>query len=199
MEKSEEVAKNLISREGKVKGEVIRTNIEYLRRKRGDGAVERVQRRMKELGSTLDFNNIKPFHWYSEGENSLIVVVAKEVLNWSDNDVYEMGYSTLKLSFIMKMILQYFVSAERVFKNANKYWRKHFDVGSIELVEFSKKEKYASIRIKDFYMHRLNCVYQKGFFQALCELVIKSKEVNVEEVRCIHRGDSFHEYKITWI
>lgn len=198
MEKLEEVAKILISRPGKVKGEVVRTNIEYIKSKVGEEGVRKIESRMRELGSTLFFSEIKPFQWYNDGENSLIVLVTQEIFGWTEDDVYEMGRSTVKMSFIVRMILQYFVSMERVLKEVGRYWDKHLDVGRIEVVDFNKEEKYAILQIKDFQTHPINCIYQKGYFKGIADLIIKSKEVDVEETKCINRGDDYHEYLIKW-
>ncbi len=191
-------AKHLLSLPGNVKGEVIITNLRYIRSQEGLQGMEKLQDKMYELGADINFEDIKPFKWYSEGFNSLVVVAAKEIFGWTDDDIFEMGHSTLKLSFLAKLIMQYFVSVRRVFDNASKYWEKHFDIGKIELVEFDEGKGRAVLRIKEFVMHPVNCTYQRGYFKSITELLVKTKEVRVEETKCVHNGDDYHEFLISW-
>jgi hypothetical protein len=193
----QETADRLKNFPGKVKGEVFRTHADYIRQKEGEDGVRRVEEKMAELGTPILFEEINPFEWISEGMSSLTIVVTKEVFNWTEDDVFEMGRFAPKFSFIIKVMIQYLVSIESLLKNATKYWNKHFDFGSAE-VESDTENKKAIVREKGFNTHPLVCLYHAGYFKGLCEFAIKSKNITVTETACTHKGAEYNEFVITW-
>ncbi len=194
----EEIAEKLLSFEGKVKGEAFRTHKQYIEKKEGEEAVKKVEEKMAQLGAPIEFEKIKPLRWYDEGKSSLVVVVAKEIFNWSKDDIYEMGRFSSKSSFIVKVLMRYFVSLDKVLKEAPKYWRKYCDFGEVEVVELNKKRKYIMLRIRETDLHPLVCLFYAGYFHGFAEMNIKSEEIKVEEIKCRSKGDPYHEYLITW-
>jgi hypothetical protein len=197
-ETAEELVKKIKNNSGKVKAEVIRIEKEYILQKEGEEGLLKVKERMKELGVEMDFQKLDSLTWEKEWKNSLMVVVAKEVFNWTEDDVFEMGRYSPRASFFIKSIIQYLVSIEMVFNNMGKYWDKHHDFGALDAIEISQEKKHLIMRKKGFFTHPLMCIYHAGYFKGVAEFVIKSKNVNIEEVKCVHKGDDYDEYKITW-
>ncbi len=198
----EENIENFIEKEKnstrKVKAEVIRVEKDYILSKEGKEGFEKVKRRMKELGVDLDFEKLNSVTWEKEWKNSAFIAICKEVFNWSDEDIFEMGRNSPRASFFIKTMIQYFVSVDAVFDSMGEYWRKHHDFGELEPVELNKEEKYIIARKKFFQTHPVMCSYHAGYFKGVLEFVIKSKEISVKEVKCMHKGDPYHEYLITW-
>ncbi len=183
--------------EGNVKGEVFRTYSEYIKQKEGEDGPRKVEERMKELGVPIKFDGIKSFEWISEGMSSLTIVVAKDIFNWSEDDVFEMGRFAPKVSFIIKMMIQYITSVDAVLENAENYWKKHFDFGSLE-AEHKKENNQIFIREKGYKTHPLMCLYHAGYYLAICELSIKGENIKIKETACAHTGKDYHEYLVTW-
>jgi predicted hydrocarbon binding protein len=194
----EETAEELKKIKGNVKAEVIFVQRDYILYKEGEKGLERLMEKMKELGAEIFFEKIKPSSWEREWKNSLMTIVAKEVFNWTEDDIFEMGRYSPRASFFIKMMMQYVVSLDILFNNADKYWKKQEDFGEIEPVELNKEEKYAVVRIKNFHTHPLLCIYHAGYFKGAIEFVTKSKEVTVEETECTHKGGRYHEFLIKW-
>jgi hypothetical protein len=194
----QEAAERLKDFPGNVKGEVFRVHAEYIKYKEGEEGVRRVEEKMAELGAPIKFSEIKPFDWVNEGFSSLSLVTAKEIFNWSDEDIFEMGRFAPKFSFIIKIMIQYLVSVEVLLKNAEKYWSKHFDFGSIE-TDFVVGEKRAVVRERNpAPIHPVTCTYHRGYFTGLCDFAVKGGAVTVKETSCVHKGDEYHEFLITW-
>ncbi len=183
---------------GNVKGEVFRTHAEYIKYKEGEDGVKKIEDRMKELGAEINFDKIKPFEWISEGMSSLTIIVAKDLFNWTDEEVFEMGRFAPRASFIIKVLLQYMVSIDYVFNNAEKYWQKHYDFGGIEKTEYNREERKIVIREIGFKTHPTVCVYHAGYFKGLSDFAIKSENVTVEETACVHNGADYNEFTIRW-
>ncbi len=194
----QEIAKELLAHPGKVKGEVFRTHAEYIRLREGEEGLKRLEEKMAELGAPINFKETKPFEWVREGVSSLSIVTAKEIFNWTDKDVFEMGRYAPKASFIIKVLIRYFVSTKKIFEEASKYWDKHFNFGSLEPVEYNEEEGKLRLRVKGFKTHPTVCIFHAGYFKGVTEFTVKTKNIDVEEVKCAHRGDDYHEFLITW-
>ncbi len=200
-ESLQETAKMLTSLEGNVKGELFRNHAEYIKHREGEEAVKKVEKRMAELGAPVVFDEIKSYQWTKEGLSALVLLVAKDIFNWKDEDIYEMGRFAPKVSFIISVLVQYFVSTERVFNRMPEYWRKHFDFGELESFDFEDKDGVGKgfVRVKDYNVHPVTCLYHSGYFKGSAEFTMKKgKEIDVEEVKCVHRGDPYHEHIIYW-
>jgi len=189
-------ADKLMEKGGHVKGEVIRIYGEIIKEKEGEEGVKKIEEKLEELGYPMEFSKIKPLEWKRDGLNVLILLLGKEIFNWTDEDIFSIGEAAPKRSFIIKVLVRYFISPLKLFQNSPKYWRRHYDFGRLEPVEF--KEKEATIRINDYEVHPIMCLYFKGYFTSLCKFLISKGEIKIEEVKCVYRGDDCHEYKINW-
>ena len=195
-----QIADDLMQKKGNVKGEVIRANFVYIKEKKGEDGLKSLEGKLNELGIPIKHGDIKPFNWYSEALSALIVIVAKEVFSWTEADIFDMGNQAPKYSFIlMKILLKYFVSTVKVFELAPYYWKRHFDTGEIERVEFNEKEKYVIFRVKGHNFHPLVCIYEAGYYLRIAQFSTRSKDVHIEETKCAFADNPYHEYKITWV
>ncbi len=194
-EVAEELKEN---NKGMVKGEVIRVEKDYIVYKKGEVGLSEVKDKLSELGVEIDFEKIKSASWEEEWKNSLFVLVCKEVFDWTEEDIFEMGRFSPRASFFIKTIVQHLRSLDVVFNNAGKYWDKHHDFGELEAVEINHEEKYLILRKKGFYTHPVMCVYHAGYFLGIAEFVLGKGSAKIEETKCMHKGDPYHEYKIIW-
>jgi hypothetical protein len=196
-ENIQETADKLKKYKGKTRGSVFRTDVEYIKLKEGEEGIKKLQERMEELGVSVDLNKIEPYEWVSEGISALTVVVAKDIFDWTEEDVFEMGKTTTKISFLVKMIVRYLFSIESLIADVNSHWLKHYDFGSLK-AEFKKKENKIIIKEEGYDVHPLLCVYHAGYYVGLTELFLKNKKVSVKETLCIHKGSSYNEYVLSW-
>ncbi len=194
----QKIAAELKNFKGNVKGEVFRTHADYIRSKEGEDGVRKVEEKMKELGVPVNFSEIKSFEWENEGKSVLVIITAKEVFNWTEEDIFEMGRFAPRFSFVLKLLAQYLASIETLFKNAEKYWYKNYDFGKLENVSYNEERKEIIIREREIKTHPLACIYHAGYFKGLCEFAVKSKNITVEETECMHKGKDYHEFIIKW-
>jgi hypothetical protein len=191
-------AERLMKIEGNIKGAALKTHALYIRKRIGKKGVKLIEEKLKELGYPFEFEKIKPFDWYPEGLNVLILLVIKELFNFTDKDIFEMGNNTPKTSFLAKLFMKYFVSMDKILEEAPHYWRKYFDFGELEIKEYNKKEKYVVFRVKDYKFHPLKCIFHAGYFLRVAQFVLESKKISIKERKCFFKGDPFHEYEIKW-
>jgi predicted hydrocarbon binding protein len=195
---TKEEADKLMKIPGNVKGAVILADLEYIKRKGGEEAIEKIEKRLKELGYPFSLERIKPMNFYPEALSVLVILLAKEVLNLDKEGIFEMGKAAPKLSLFIKLLTRFFISIKRCLEEAPRYWQRHFDFGSLEAKEFNEKEQYAIIRIKGYKFHPLMCYYHKGYFLEIAQLALGKRLVKIEETKCVFKGDPYHEYRITW-
>jgi hypothetical protein len=188
---------------GKARGEVILNRIDYIKNKEGEEAGKKVQDKLAELGHPLDFGSISSLGWYSEAESILIIIVAKDLFGWDDQVIYDMGNHSPKISFIVKLMMN-FVSLEYSFHAAPKSWRKHHTAGDLESTEYNEAGKTIYLRLHNFKFHPIYCIYLCGYFAEIARLAIykgrkgDASAIKVLETKCVFRGDEYDEYKVTW-
>jgi len=193
-----EEAARLMQIQGNVRGEVFRANAAYIRYREGEEAIILLEEKLTELGFPLKFKGFKSLKWYPEALSVLVILVAKDIFVWKEDDIFEMGNSAPKYSFIVQLLMRHFLSARKCFEECPQYWKAHFDFGELETFEFNEKEKYLIIRVKGYDFHPIMCIYHSGYFLRIAQFVIKSKKINIKETKCIYKGDSYHEYLIKW-
>ncbi len=198
MKTLKETADELRVLPGKVRAEVIKISADYIKQKEGEDGLKKLEEKMKELGAFVDFKRLGSLTWEEDWKFSLMLATCKETFNWEEDDIFEMGRYSPRASFFIKSIMQYIVSIDTVFKKVDYYWRRHHDFAELEPVEINKKEKYVIVRLKGFHRHPLMCTYHAGYFKGVVEFSVKASEINIKETKCIHRGDEYDEYKISW-
>jgi len=196
---SKEKAKKIIGIEGNVRGEGILTDIEYVRKRKGEGGVRKVEERLAELGYPIKFKEIQSLDWYPQGLDILKILVMKEVFNWTDKDIFEMATLAPQISFLVRMLIKYFISPKKSFEQSPNYWRQHFDTGELEAHKSSEQKKYFVFRVKNYKTHPIMCVILAGYFLQMSKYVLKSKEVTIKETKCIFKGDHYDEFIVNWV
>jgi len=192
------MADKLMAVPGNVRGAVILATLEYLRRKEGEQAIDKIKKRLKQLGYPFLLGEIKAMEWYPEALSVLIILLCREIFGWTQKEVFQLGKAAPKLSFLFKALIKYFIVPKQYFKEAPNYWKEHFDFGKLVPVEFDGAKKKAVIRIEGYEFHPIICAYHRGYLLQFCQLILGKKNVKVKERKCQFKGDSCHEYEIYW-
>lgn len=195
MIKKEEL-ENLLKLKGEVKGVFLQTDKRYILEKFGEEGLIKIENKAKELGIDLDYRGASAMEWYPVGLRPISLLLIKEVFGYNDKEIREMGRMAAKFSFIVKLFISFF-STRKLFERAPDYYKMQYRVGRLEAIYFDESGKKAILRLKDFKIHPLVCLYLEGYFQGIAEFALKEK-VNVEETKCVFRGDNFNEYLIKW-
>jgi len=195
---TKEKAKKIMEIKGNIRGEGILTDIEYVREQKGEEGIKKVEIKMAELGYPLKLKEIQSLDWYPQGLDILKILVIKEVFNWTNKDIFDMAVFAPQVSFLVRMLIKYFLSAKKSFEQSPNYWKQHFDFGELEAHEFNEKEKYLVFRIKNYKTHPIMCVILAGYFLQMSKYVLSSKEVTIKETKCMFKGNPYHEYAVKW-
>ena len=195
----EEIEK-LMNIKGQTRGVVLRTDMEFVLKEKGEEGLKKVEDNLKEIGHPIKYREIKSMEFYPVGLRALSLLVIKESLDFNDEKIKEMGWMATKTSLIIKLFVRYFLSIERVFfKEAPKIWRKHWTVGELIPVELNEEKKHAVLRLKNFNLHPLYCsAYLSGYFAGILQMLVKSSKIDCQEIKCALKGDEYHEYLLKW-
>jgi len=189
---------NLIKKPGQARGVVFVTDAKYILNRKGEDGLRLVEERTKEWGHFIDYRNIRNMEWYPIGLRALSLLAVKEVFNWTDKHIEDMGYSAPSYSFIVKLLMKYFLTLKQTYEKSPAYWVKHYNVGRLKAPEYNEEGKYCVLQLRDFKIHPILCSYYKGYFRKIAELGARQKIISCEEVKCAFKGDGYDEYVIRW-
>ncbi len=190
--------KELLQKNGNIKGETFNFILQYLQKKEGDDALIKLKNRLEELEVPIDIEKIKSFSLIKDSILAAIMIVIKDIFNWTDEEIYEMGKAEPKNSLLVRLSMKYLVSVEKTFERSPDFWRKFYDFGHLEAVEFNDQEKYFILRIHKYDTDPIMCNYLAGFMHTMVSFSMKEGSASIEETKCIYKGDDYHEYTIKW-
>ena len=190
-------ADKLMEMEGKARGVEAKEDFEFVLQEKGEKGLKKVENRMAELGFPLKYKELKVMLWHPIGLGVLLRFVIKEVFNFNEEDIYKWGRANVTSSIFAKIFMKYFGSLDLIAKQVPVMWRRYHTLGNLEMPEFSKKSKYAILRLKNFKGNPIHCIILNGYFSKISEMVVRFP-VKCKETKCVLRGDEYHEYSLTW-
>jgi len=192
---STEKFQELMDLEGETRGVGFKTEAQFIEEKQGKEAREKFEKAMADLG--LPYSDIKALNFYPLGWLGVALVVMSNLFGFKEEDFEEMGRFEAKSSLVIKLFMKYFVSLERVKKEAGRMWREYYTVGTLEVPELDQEKKHIMIQVKDFKLHPFLCHVLQGYFVSIVKMIVNS-EVESTEQECVHQGDRLHLFLIKW-
>lgn len=196
---NKEIIDKLMEIKGEARGVVLKTDEEYILKEKGKKGLEELEKRLEELGHPIKYDQIKTMDFYPVGLRILSLLAIKEVFNFSDEEIRKMGTFATKMSLIIRLFTKYFLSIRRVvMKESPKMWSKHWTIGKLVPVKLDEKQKYAVIRVEEFDLHPLYCIYLEGYFAGIVQMLAKASKIDSRETKCSFKGDPYHEFTVKW-
>jgi hypothetical protein len=198
-ELTKETVKELMEIKGEVKGVTLKTDADHVLKEKGEEGLKRLEIELESLGCQIKYREIKTMAFYPVGLRAISLLAIKKVFNYDDKKIEEMGFLATKRSLIVKLFVKYFLNLQRVFsKEAPRLWKKHYTIGELIPVELNEEKNYAILRLKEFNIHPILCLYLGGYFCGITQMIVKAQQINFKETKCTFRGDDYHEFLITW-
>ncbi len=197
----EKIIKNILDNvKGETRGVVFKTDAEFIKEKMGEEGLEKLQNMANQLNIPIDYNGeANATKWYPLSLRVLSILLIQDVFEWDNEKIIEMGEAAPKYSFIVRTLLRYFISFEKTFSEASKYWKEHYSVGELVVPDPSVvNDNYLVFPLKDFEVHPILCEYYKGYFLSICRMIVKAENMVMKETKCMFKGDEYHEFKVTW-
>ena len=193
---SKEEIHEIMNMDGKVRGVALYTDAEYVRRHEGEEALQRVEEETKEMGYPIDYNEIRAMDWYPLGVRAVSLLAIKKTMNWSDEQIKEMGRAAPKYSIITKLMLRYFINLETLVGKLETYWRKNYNQGSLTGIIGNKS---LSLYLRDFEIPAFVYPYIDGYFSSVLSIVIgKREEIRVEEWKWLPEDEKCLKMTFMW-
>ncbi|MFH1822910.1 MAG: hypothetical protein ABH830_04385 [Patescibacteria group bacterium] len=182
---------------GKERGGDIKYLVNYAEKRWGEDGLKVIYRKLKKTGYKMpDINKIDDMDWVPTSLVNIFFICMIKLYNLQEKDIVEMGEGALSFISLTKFIIKYFSTVEKTFKISARDWRRYYNFGSVEVG--SSKKKSITLILKDFKIHPYTCSYLMGVFLKVVKMASGSKKVKAEEIKCMFRGDPFHEFKFTW-
>lgn len=184
---------------GKERGIDIKYLVNCVKKKEGDSGFKELNDFLKGLGFVLpNLKEINDIAWISESIPHIYLIGAARYFDWSEEDVFKMGRNVLTYSKTVKIFIKYFVSIKQTIVGSTAGWNKFYSKGKLEVVKFDREKKQAILNLRDFDTHPLVCVYLSGAIQGIIEQGSGNNNAKVKEVKCMSKGDSYHEFLLNW-
>jgi len=194
---TKEELEKIMKAKGKVRGDGMRSYADFILKEEGEEGLKRLEEAMAKLGYPIKSRQIKRMGFYPVGLWVLFVLTIKRIFNYDDKKFQEMGIFQLKNSLIIRVFMKYFFSLERAARELPKIWRQYFTIGEFNVVELNQEKRYLTLKLENFRLHSISCQIILGVLVRAGGMITKSKTA-IEETKCIHRGDEYHEFVLKW-
>lgn len=183
---------------GKAKGLTFEPMRKYIEHREGKKGVKKIEETMKKLGYSFSFEDVDEYKWYPEGLSTLIVYLSRAIFEWSDDDIYDMGYSDPSVSPILQVAIK-FVSLESAFKRGPEVWKKHYNFGALIPEKLDKENKMLTVKILDYDQADFMHTYFQGYFARLAEIITGAEVVESKHESCTHPEAGICDaYTVKW-
>lgn len=183
--------------EGLVRGTGLKITADFVLRERGEGGLKLLEEKMAELGYQVNYKEVKLRGFYPLKIDAINFLVASRLFDFDDKKMYEIGKALATTPIVVKLSVKYVVSFNRAVGAVSRLWDQSYPIGSLKIIDVSRKEKYLILRLEDFNILPLYCPLLSGFFVTVLQMVVR-KEATCEETKCSFRGDPYHEFLLKW-
>ena len=192
---NKEAADKLMLIRGETKGVTFQTDAEFVKKNWGQPGLEKLKNELDGLGYPIDYESVKALEWYPMGLRILSLTVIKELIGLDDQGIKSIGNNAPKVSFVIKMIMKFFISIPATFAQAAGIWRKHYSLGSLE-PEVHEDEKYTIFRLRDIEVPPELIRYIEGYLERVGEYLL-GPGVECNEVKDQSKERDY-VLKLTW-
>jgi len=196
---SKKDANRIMKVEDQTRGAILQTLGDYILDKKGPTGLEKVEKRLVDLGYPLELKKISPYKWYEGPIDVLLALVIIEVFDWDESKAFNIGHDSLvDYSSVAKILLSH-VSLEQTIQNAPKVWHFFSHLGQLKFTDYNENKGFAILRLENYAkFHPAEYEYLRGVMAKVLEMITKSKKVNVKQTKCLFWNDLYDEYKFTW-
>lgn len=182
---------------GEVRGVTFKGDADFVAREKGEESLEKIEKAMAEIDIPLKYAEIKPMNFYPLNWRVINLLLIQRIFDFDNKKMEALGRFLPKVSRLLRIFVKYFVSLEKLSKQAIQMWQEHYTIGNLEVAEINEEKSYAVLRLKNFRVHPVYCHIFAGYFSKIIEMTVK-KDCFCEETKCDFRGDEYHEFLIKW-
>jgi len=182
-----------------IRGSAIKSAVDFIFDKKGKEGLKRLKGEMEKLGYQIKFEEISEIRLYPLEMVIAMLTTIKRLFDFNDGDFQEIGRRSVKVSIVVRSLVQFLTpfSFEQIIKKFPEIWKRINPMGKQKVVKFDEGKRYLVLRLEDYRTHPIQCQILIGAFSSLIQIV-SGKETTCEEIKCIYRGDEYHEFILKW-
>lgn len=181
---------------GEVRGLSLTRFFDNLLAEEGKEGLDKLNKALEQLGD-FKSQSIIPTEFYPIRFYAILILVLDRLFGYDGKKFHSIGRRSVGIPVFLRFITKYIVSADRAAKSIESIWKKYYTTGSLKMIEYNKKEGYAIVRLEGIKLPSLHCEYLKGNLSVIGQLAT-GKKISVQETKCIHKGDEYHEFLLKW-
>ncbi len=190
-------AEELMEKEGESRGVTLRTSWTYVKEEYGEEVLSKIEKRMAELGYPVKDEEIKVMDFYPVGMDALALLVIKEELDLSEEEMMKIGMEKVKFSLFFKVMLKHFIRLKVFEREGPKFWRKHYTIGEL-IVKVDEEKKKTVLKVENFKVHPIYCPVLRGYFLRTVQMAVGEKNVKIYEEECVFKGSDCYKFAFSW-
>lgn len=181
---------------GEVRGVVFQTDAECVLEKMGSDGLKKVEESAKKFGYEIPYETARAMKWYPIGLRVISLLLIKDTFNWGDNEIRGMGYTAPKTSFLVKLLMKFFVSPKQFVEKVPTYWFQHWTAGKLEVITFDEENKEALARLEEVEIHPVLLIYLEGYFEKMFGFVENGATTKAK--KSVFNGEPCYEFVSRW-
>lgn len=190
---------NLLKLNGKIRGVVFQTDARYVLEKEGEVGLQELEEKAKRYNLPINYRSAKALEWCPIGLRIVSLLLIKETFGYQDSEIRKMGEMAPKVSFIVKLFFRLFLSPRKLAEECPRYWKEHHTLGELRAVRIDEDRNEIVLRLENYVVHPLFCLYLEGYFETVMCLARESRKAKAKEIACPFKDNlPFHDYLITW-
>lgn len=190
--------KKLKNKEGEARGAIFWTDNDYIKAIAGSEGIKKLEEATALLGWPIDYKNIKEGAWYPVGLRMLSLLACKKAFGWGDKEIFMMGKTAPKLSFLIRTFVKYVYSLSGLIERATSLWGRHYTAGKLSVAKFDEEQKICILRLENFNIHPIfTHTYLRGYLWGLGSLAEKITDVQEQDCKT-KDGLYYSKYIIRW-
>jgi hypothetical protein len=191
-----EAATKIFGKNGKLRGVVLRTDADYVRKHYGEQALACVEIVTTEMGAPIVYDSIKAMAWYPASLRGISLLAIMRVLDFQDEDLRQMGWAAPRNSIITKLMMRYFTSLRMLVDRLPAYWRRNYEVGSLS---GKLSDHSAQLLLEGLEIPPKMFPYIEGYFTSVVSMVIgNDSEIRMTNIERVVGDGACYKLVISW-
>jgi predicted hydrocarbon binding protein len=182
--------------EAKCRGTLFIANAAYVKRIGGDDGLAKVESSLTKRWPGFRFASVGEKDWLPLKMRVDFLETCKSELGWDDRRIFQMGEESVKYSFIVQFLMNYFMTIQKALAHGPEIWEQNYRAGHIKVLENTKDR--GRLAIYDFKFSPILCTYLAGYFHGVGMKIAKAKSLDVIEEKCAHKGADHCEFVFKW-
>ncbi len=180
---------------GEARGIAIKEHLDFILKEKGESELKKLEDFLKKFGCP-GYKEIKPMSFYPLKFYALTLLGINKIFGFGPEEFEKMGRFNAKFSIVIRLLMKYLISLDTAARQVPKMWRRYYSVGELKVIEYSKNERYVTIRLENFRPHPMYCYMVKEYLSELLEIIVKNP-VRCERAKC-DKGNGYHEFLLKW-